>query len=279
MDKKDEAIQALEQAIAAGFDDSDHAKDLASLCTDARFTKLMAMSDAIERNWRLPSKSAAIEAGVIRLGETNIYWEFENSSYTVDVTGATSNTWIYLMNGSAEYRPVPVGDMVMVEYAEELQDQGRTCGAANFNFQDVQTRKPIPTFFDCSAMYEEDRTNDVQSAPARMWSDSDASRNESWHLYKNVLGVYDIGADYASDAVDRIFGWSPVLLAYHSRGYLDDLARICAEAWRALKPEVREKGGIRQLLGCHSPRAEVRQDRTGFHVVLGTTSGNSRRRY
>lgn len=53
MGRKNEAIQALEQAIAAGFDDSDHAKkddDLVSLRTDTRFTKLMAMSDEIERN-------------------------------------------------------------------------------------------------------------------------------------------------------------------------------------------------------------------------------------
>lgn len=251
MGQKDEAIQALEQAIAAGYDESDHAKeddDLASLRTDARFKKLMAMSDEIKRNWRLPQKSAAIEAGVIRLDESNIYWGLRDSSYMVDVTGATSNTLIYL-NHNAEYRPAPVGDMVTVEYAEELQDRGRTCGAANFNFQDVQARKPIPTILDCAALYEEDRTNDVQSVAARMWGDSDASWNEAWHLYENVLGVYDIGTDYADDRVDRIFGWSPVLLACHSQEESDDLVRICSEAWRALKPEVREKGGIRQLLG------------------------------
>lgn len=251
MGKKDEAIQALEQAIASGYDETDHAKDdddLASLRTDARFTKLMDMSDEIERDWRSPKKSAPIEDGMIRLDESNIYWVLKDSSYQVDVTGVTSNTLIYL-NHDTEDRPAPVSDMVTVEYAEELQDRGRTCGVANFNFQDVQTRKPIPTLLACAAMYEEDRTNDVQSVPARMWSDADASWNETLHLYANVLGVYDIGADYADDGVDRIFGWSPVSLAYHSQEESDDLVRICAEAWRALKPEVREKGGIRQLLG------------------------------
>ena len=251
MGKKDEAFEALEQAIAAGYNDIAHLnrdKDLESLRDDSRLAKITAMAGEIKRGWQAPKENARIEDGSIRLNDTNIYWGFNNASYDVNVTGATSNTLIYL-DHNAEHRLPPACDMINVEFAEELDDLGRTSGNANFNFFDVEKCRHIPTILGSSGVFKEDRTNYVHSIPARIWGSGFESWNEEWHLYRNVLGVYSIGTDYADDAVDRIFGWSPVSLAYYDKDSEDELARICAEAWRAMKPEVQEAGGIRQLLG------------------------------
>ena len=251
MGKKDEAFEALEQAIAAGYNNIAHMnkdKDLESLRDDSRLAKLTAMAGEIKEGWQAPKEKARIEGGLIRLNDTNIYWGFNNASYSVNVTGATSNTLIYL-DHNAEHRLPPACDMINVEFAEELDDLGRTSGNANFNFFDVEKCRHIPTILGSSCVFKEDRTNYVHSIPARIWGSGFESWNEEWHLYRNVLGVYSIGTDYADDEVDRIFGWSPVSLAYYDKDSEDELARICAEAWRAMKPEVQEAGGIRQLLG------------------------------
>ena len=249
--KTDDAIQALEQAIVSGYNEPDHAKedkDFDRLHGDSRFKKLIAMCGEIKDGWRSPKENAKIENGEIRLNEDNIYWGFNDASYLVNVAGATSNTLIYL-DHNAEHRFKPSNDMINVEYSEELQDLGRASGAANFNFVNTETHRYIPTILGCSAVYRENRTNYVHSVPARMWGSSDASQNEARHLYMNVLGVYGIGTDYAADEVDRIFGWSPVALVYYDNDTPDELVRICDEAWRAMNPSVRAKGGVRQLLG------------------------------
>lgn len=251
MGKKDEAFEALEQAIAAGYNNIAHMnrdKDLESLRDDSRLAKLAAMAGEIREDWKAPKENARIEDGSIRLNDSNIYWVFKDGSYNVNVTGATSNTLIYL-DHNAEHRLPPVCDMINVEYAEELDDLGRARGDANFNFFDVEKCRYIPTILGSSAVFNEDRTNYVHSIPARTWGSSLESWNEEWHLYKNVLGVYSIGTDYADDEVDRIFGWSPVSLVYYDKTSEDELVRICAEAWRSMRPEVQKKGGIRQLLG------------------------------
>ena len=94
------------------------------------------MAGEIKRGWQVPTENARIENGAIRLNDTNIYWGFNNASYSVNVMGATSNTLIYL-DHNAEHRLPPTCDMINVEYAEELDDLGRARGDANFNFFDV----------------------------------------------------------------------------------------------------------------------------------------------
>ena len=251
MGRTEDAIQALEQSVVAGYNELDHAsadKDMDSLRNDVRFKKLMRMCGEIKEGWRSARNNAVIEAGTMCLDESNIYWGFNDASYQVYVDGASSNSLIYL-DHNAERRFAPSGNMVAVEYSEELQDLGRACGAANFNFINAKTDEHIPTILGCSAVFGEDRTNYVHSVPARMWGGGDASQNESRHLYMNVFGVYGIGSDYATDGVDRIFGWNPVSLVCYDEDGVEELVRVCADAWRAMKPHVRARGGVRQLLG------------------------------
>ena len=250
--KKEEAFAALEQAVAAGYNRDQHARedeDLAPLRADPRFAKLMAMCGEIKKNWNEPEKPAVIESGALRLDESNVYWSLRGASYRVDVVGATSNTLIYL-DHNMEHRPAPLADMVEVKYAAALENQEQAQGPANFNFHDARTGRFIPTILGCERLrYAVNLTNDVESIPATLWADSDAAEIEAWHLDRNVLGVYNVFRDYAFDGVDRILAWSPVPLAYYSKGITNGLERVCAEAWRAMRPDVRERGGVRQLLG------------------------------
>lgn len=249
--RKDEAFQALEQSVVSGYNEVEHVRadrDLESLRTDARFEKLLRMAATIETHWNAPRRSARIDSGRVYLDESNVYWSFGDGSYRVVLDGATSNTLIYL-DHNVDHVKAPSDAMVAVEYAEELQDRRRTSGAANFNFVDAASREPLPVILGCSALYDDDRTNDVQSVPARTWGDGDAADRELRHLYMNVLGVYDVGTDYACDGVDRVSGWCPVSIVHYGRKGTDDFVRLCAAAWGAMKPEVRAKGGVRQLLG------------------------------
>ena len=250
--KKEEVFVALERAVAAGYNHASHARedeDLASLREDQRFAKLMAICGEIKKSWNEPEKPAAVEAGALRLDESNVYWSLKDASYRVDVVGATSNTLIYL-DHNVEHRPAPLADMVEVKCSAALENKGRAPGPANFNFRDARTGRFIPTILGgVDSTYEVNPTNQVESVPATLWADSFTADDEAWHLDRNVLGVYDVFNDYACCGVDRILAWSPVPLAYYSEGITNGLVRVCAEAWRAMRPDVRERGGVRQLLG------------------------------
>ncbi len=251
--KKEEAFAALERAVAAGDNDAAYARedeDLASLREDPRFAKLMAMCEEIKKNGNEPEKPAVIESGALRLDELNVYWGLKDVSYRVDVVGATSNTLIYLDHNS-KHRPAPLADMVEVKCSAALENKGRAQGPANFNFHNVETGRSVPTILGGVDLirFGVNLTNDVESIPATLWANSEAADVEAWHLDSNVLGIYDVFNDYARCGVDRILSWSPVPLAYYSEGITNGLVRVCAEAWRAMRPDVRERGGVRQLLG------------------------------
>ena len=249
--RKSAALEFLEKAIAAGYDDIDHMledTDLELLHGDARFKKLAAMGREIPYGWERPQKYAAIKDDRLCLNDKDIYWLFVIESYGVLVTNATKDTLIYLDHSSEKRNQPPTPGMVSVEFAEKLQNRGRTIGAANFNFTDANTAAQIPTLLECDSVYPNGLTNFVHSIPALTWCDSRKSANEINHLEWNVLGVYTIGDDYGRLGVDRVPAWSPASLVCRGSNTAD-LVRICAEAWKAMKPEVREKGGVRQLLG------------------------------
>ena len=249
--KVETAFTAFEQAIAAGYNNVDHMledSDLEILHGDARFEKLVAMGREIKRPLYCPQESATVKSGRLCLNDKNIYWVFNNESYDVLVTNATKDTLIYLDHSRNLRDRPPAPGMVGVDYVQELRTRGRTVGTANFHFIDATTDCLIPTLLECADAYENDPTNFVHSVPARTWCDSKWSTLENDHLYWNVLGVYTIGNDYGYLGVDRVPAWSPASLVCRGSNTAD-LVRICAKAWQAMRPEVREMGGIRQLLG------------------------------
>ena len=248
--KREETISALERAVAAGYNEVDHARkdeDLALVWKDARFGKLMEMAACIKKDWCEPLETVRVSGDSVRLDERNIYWGFDDMSYSVHATGLNSNAIFYLDHNVAHRVPL-VEDLIAVEYARELHEAGRDVGAANFHFIDVDRRCYAPTLLGCTASYK-GSTNDARSVYARLCSSHEASGNEIRHLLKfNVLGVYGIADDYGRGGVDRLMAVFPGALAFHDSGDADDFVCLCADAYRAMSPAVREAGGIKQVI-------------------------------
>ena len=247
---REESISALEQAVAAGYNGVAHAQkdeDLASVREDARFGKLMKMAACIKRGWREPLETLHVSGDSVRLTERNISWWFGDASYSVHATGLNSNAIFYLDHNVAHRVPL-IEDLISVEYARELHDAGRDVGAANFHFIDRDRRCCAPTLLGCTASYK-GSTNDALSVYARLCSSLEAAENEVRHLLKfNVLGIYGIAGDYGRDGIDRLMAVFPGALAFHDSGDADDFVCLCADAYRAMPPDVREAGGIKQVI-------------------------------
>ena len=247
---REEVITALEQAVAAGYNEVDHAKkdeDLALVWQDARFGKLMEMAACIKRDWREPLETLRVSGDSVRLDERNIFWGFDDMSYSVHATGLNSNAIFYLDHNVAHRVPM-VEDLIAVEYAGKLREAGRDVGPANFHFIDLDRRCYAPTLLGCTASYK-GPANEARSVYARLCSSREAAVNEIRHLLKfNVLGVYGIADDYGRGGVDRLMAVFPGALAFHDSGDADDFVCLCADAYRAMSPAVREAGGIKQVI-------------------------------
>ena len=247
---REESISALEQAVVAGYNDVDHAQkdeDLALVRGDARFGKLMEMAACIKKGWREPLQTLRVGGDSVRLGERNISWGFNDMSYSVHATGLNSNAIFYLDHNVAHRVPL-VEDLVAAEYARELHEAGRDVGPANFHFVDLDRRCYAPALLGCTASYR-GPTNDARSVYARLCSSRESAGNEMRHLLKfNVLGVYGIAGDYGRDGIDRLMAVFPGALAFHDSGDADDFVCLCADAYRAMPPAVRNAGGIKQVI-------------------------------
>jgi len=249
---KEGAILALEQAIAAGYNEIDAARkdaDLKLVRDDARFEKLMKMAELVKGEWYAPGEQARVVDGKVSLGERNIYWAIRTKSYLVHVDESCSNSIFYL-DHDIKHRDPPAEGMVAVEYAKGLHDAGRDVGAANFHFNDVSRLAYCPTLLRCAEVNEGNPTNDALSVYSRLCANGVLANVELRHLAAfNVLGVYGVDVDYCRDGVDKLMAVYPGAIAYYGSGSGDGIVRICADAYRAMPPDVREAGGIRQVMG------------------------------
>ena len=233
----DPAFEALEEAIAAGYNKVDHAEkdaDLASLHADPRFGKLMSMAHTVETRWNEPKRMAKVVDGVLSLDEDNIYYLLRYNSYRVDVETDIEKPIIYL-DHNAEHGPVPEG-MIGVKFSKVLRQSKRDVGTANIHFVDVRSGDCIPIVLASDFAYNADGFNEATSIPAGLiWQEKD-SFNEFLHFTAfNTLGIYSAGADYGIDGVDRFLGRIPVGIA-HAGGKEDALkfAQLCRDFFRAM---------------------------------------------
>jgi hypothetical protein len=249
---REAAIQALERAVVAGYNEVKHAegdKDLEAIWKDPRFAKLMKMAATIKEDCEAPREKARVVDGKVLLDESNISWMFDDASYAVYAEGANSNAIFYL-DHNVEHSYPPASGMVAVEYAEELHDAGRDVGVANFHFINLERKRPFPTILSCTADYKGNPTNDALSVYGNICSSTSTAKNEAMHLLGlNVLGVYGTGDDYAVKGVDRLMGYFPGAIACYGDDSPDDLVRLCAAAYRAMDPKVRDKGELAQVIG------------------------------
>ena len=241
--KADDAFEALEQAIVAGFNCAEHMRedaDLKSIREDVRFKKLAAIAETITENRKAPRKFAKVVDGGLSLDEDNVYYAFKDRSYWVVVETDIINPIIYLDHN--EEHCAPPDGMIGVNFTKEFRDARRDVGSANIHFEDARTGAYIPVVLASDCVYEEDRLNKPMSIPAHFGLDSNAVRREGCHFGRwNTLGIYTAGSDYGIDGIDRFIGYFPGCIAH--TGGAEDAAKfvqLYREIVQALSVDVRE---------------------------------------
>lgn len=131
--KIDEAFEALEQAVVAGFNNIAHAaqdSDLANLREDGRFEKLIAAMSKIDcSGWQCDKFQVAIENREIMLADQNVHFAYHDHAYTgyVEPSGYGK---LYYMDRDGLEGPAITG-FITVKYDEEAKRRGRHLGLAN----------------------------------------------------------------------------------------------------------------------------------------------------
>ena len=241
--KTDAAFEALEQAIAAGYNHVAYMKedsDLARLRKDARFGKLAAAAETIAEHWNEPRKTAKVADGMLSLTEDNVYYVLDDRSYLVKVETDIVRPVVYL-DHNAKHRDPPKGT-IGVKFAKAFRDARRDIGSANIHFVDVRNGKCIPVVLASDCAYEENRLNKSMSIPADFAFGGEGAQCEIRHFdVANTLGIYTAASDYGIDGIDRFVGNFPACLA-HSGGVeeANKFVRLCADIVENLPGDLRD---------------------------------------
>ena len=129
--KTDEAFEALEQAIVAGYFESDKAKkdsDFDNISSTGRFAELLSAMDAWDGGiWNVPKESAPISNGTVVVSEDNVYYAFNNHYYDIEVDSPRDT--LFYMARDGEYDAID--DTVVVKFDAEGREKKRDIGFAN----------------------------------------------------------------------------------------------------------------------------------------------------
>ena len=245
--KAETAFEALEQALAAGYNNAAHMMedpDLASIRKDARFGKLAAAAETIAEHWNAPRKTAKVVGGMLSLDEDNVYYALDDRSYQVEVETDIAKPVVYL-DHNAKHRAPPKG-MVGVSFAEAFRDAKRDVGSANIHFVDVRNGDRIPVVLASDCTHEEDRLNKSMSIPAGFAFGGAEAQCENLHFDSaNTLGIYAAASDYGLDGIDRFVGNFPACLA-HAGGAeeADKFVRLCGDIVENLPDDLRDDASV-----------------------------------
>lgn len=217
--KTDDALDALEQAVVAGYNESYKAKadsDFDNISANPRFSELLAVMDVWDRgSWKAPREYASVSNGVVVLSEDKVYYGFKNHYYSVWLDGA-GDTLLYMDRDGEDGS---IDDVVTVRFDAVGRSKKRDVGFANL----VIGNRPLIARGTCR--------------DGELPSDSLGALGAS---FGNVLGLY------ACD--DYPFGKLIWCILY--RGGVAEgrrLAEIIRDAYRAMPTEERERmlaGGL-----------------------------------
>lgn len=130
--KRDEAFDALEQAVVAGYNEVDHAKcdsDFDTISGDSRFAGLLQVMGLHGRSsWGWAKKQATITNDVVELTANNVYFGFNEHCYLADV-GAEGTALFYMDRDGKD--DVALDGYVTVKYEDEAKKRNRHVGLAN----------------------------------------------------------------------------------------------------------------------------------------------------
>ena len=207
-DKREEAIEALEQAVVAGYNKAVNAKsdsDFAAIADDSRFAKLLQVMDLPDlKGWQWANKPAMVVDDVVELTEDNVYFGFIAHMYigTVEEDGYGR---IYYMDRDGLEGPAIKG-YVTVKYDEEAKKRGRHLGLANTainNGLTVARGKFVPEEIKTDAYDAELVAN--EGNVLGLYSCEDWSENLDWCiLYHGGEAEGRKLAEIVRDAIGRI---------------------------------------------------------------------------
>ena len=130
--KRDEAFDALEQAVVAGFNKAERAEsdiDFDAISEDSRFAGLLrVMGLPGRRDWRYAKEPAKIVDDVVELTADNVYFGFNKHCYLADVE-ADDTTLFYMDRDGKD--DVSLDGYVTVKYEDEAKTRNRHIGLAN----------------------------------------------------------------------------------------------------------------------------------------------------
>ena len=246
--KKDEAIESLEKAVAAGYRNEVTAiedSDLSSIVDDDRFKKLcQAMSERTGPTWNQPQKKIDGDANPFpRLTDDNVFYGFNDESYMCELVTTNDKAIVYI-NHHQNHPDVPAECLICPIFPKAAREAGVDTGAANIHFGGY----PVIVASDWSS--GDDKLENVSSVPALLAMERGRALLESKYVYcLNVLGIYSAGSDYGEDGIDRFQAYFPGCIAHQGDAdESDKFVRLAVEALRAMPTEVVRAHAARQLL-------------------------------
>ena len=241
----EDAVEELEQSVAAGFSGADHAAedgDFANLRPDPRFGKLVAAMKVSEAAGPLRGvEPLRPQGGECIVGEENVSYDFGSRSYMCAIDTADKKLIMYV-NKNAKHKDVPCDGLTVPSFDEEAYDEGALGDTADIMFSyDPEGKGRVlwcPTLVACA----ESGGDIMSSIPVTLAADGVAANVELKHEQWNVLGIYS-AQGYGDDGTDPFSCWCPGHVA-HAGGAEegDKFVGLAAEIIREIPFGVIEKG-------------------------------------
>ena len=273
--RADEAFEALEQAVAAGFDDAEHAEkdvDFANIKSDARFARLVAaMRVVAEKAPPHGVEPLHPAGGDCIVGEANVHYNAFAQSYRCAIDTTDRKTVVFI--GNDQGRAAPCEGLLEPSFDEEADDLGAISESACFHFEYDPDGKNRELWCPTIVANAEEKEDFFSCIPASLAADGESANCELRHEQWNVLGVY-AAKGFGADGTDPLPFWCPGFIA-HSGGVEegDKFVKLAADIIRALPFEVVEEGfPVGQLV-----QKIVRSSQKGVEGEEGFKSGRAMR--
>ena len=239
---KGEVFDALEQAVAAGYNRPDGARtdsDFQSVTNDVRFAKLCEAMGLVEDDWDTPKTLLDGDAPTVALSEDNVYYVLTRHSYQCYLCSTNDCPIVYL-NHHAEHDTVPCDGLIVPQFPEAAVKTMRNAGEANMHFIHVPKDSSVPTIVASNWTQKENRMDGPMSIPAAFALDGSKAIREFFHIASDSIGIYTVASDYACDGIDRFVGHCPISIA-HTGGAKesDKFVRLCRDIITALPADLR----------------------------------------